>query len=112
MPPKQRFEVVPGLRELELLVTRDSVAAGDDVWAPHEKTFKTPAFTDPVVLVGNIYPGYLPLVAGTGHSWSVLLNDRLIATISGGRVRSESSPVYDGRNVMHFVYNSRDPLGA
>ena len=91
-------------------LTRDSVAAGDDgIDAPHEREVEGRSFTDPVALVDHLHPGFLPTVAGLGHSWSCRLNGQLIATIrgNGASVEAEVPEVrYGDANHVHFSYSS------
>lgn len=57
---------------MNIYVTRDSVAAGDDVDAPHAKTFATPqplSLDQAVRLI--VSSNYLPSIAGGLATWSV-----------------------------------------
>lgn len=97
-------------RSVTLRLTRDSVAMGDDVDAPHERVVEVPAVADPVALVRSLVPGYLANVFGLGHSWTCALNGRTIATIAGNgpSVRAEVREVTyaAGANDVHFRYTS------
>ena len=104
---KQAFRVLQGRPTVTLRLTRDSVAAGDDIHAPHEREVEVHSFADPVALVNHIHPGYLPSVAGFGHSWSCTLNGQRIATIQGNAagIRAEVQEVrYQDTNHVHFFY--------
>ena len=94
---------------MALRLTRDSVAAGDDgIDAPHEREVEVRSFTDPVALVDHLHPGFLPTVAGLGHSWSCRLNGRPIATIRGNgmSIEAEVREVHYGdANHVHFSYS-------
>ena len=106
---KQPFRILRGRPTVTLRLTRDSVAAGDDVDAPHEREVEVRSFTDPIALINHVYPGYLPSVAGAGHSWSCELNGREIATVQGNdaSVRAEVQEVsYEATNHVHFSYSS------
>lgn len=106
---KQAFRVLKGRPTVILRLTRDSVAAGDDVSAPHEREVEVHSFLDPVALINHLRSGYLPSVAGTGHSWSCELNGKRIATIqgNGADVRPEVREVsYEDANHVHFSYSS------
>ena len=57
---------------MNIYVTRDSVAAGDYVHAPHAKTFATPqplSLAQAVRLI--LDAGYLPSISGGRATWSV-----------------------------------------
>ena len=79
---KKAFEVLRGRPMLHVRMTRDSVCAGDDCDAPHERTVSVHSFVDPSALVSHLASGYLPTVNGLGHTWDCMLNGQLIATIS------------------------------
>ena len=83
---------------------------GDDVDAPHAAEVEVRAFADPVALVQQIYPGYLPSVAGRGHSWEAALNGRPIARITYDPATAVcplvSEVEYGEGNRMHFRYAS------
>ena len=101
---------------MKVVVTRDSVAAGDDLDAPHPVSFE----------VGNagrlneVFKhldrlGYLPSVAGRGHSWQVFAEKREIGKFVANRGQPEpseflASPLTDfavnGELCIHFRYNS------
>ena len=104
--PFQVWREPPTVR---LVLTRDSVAAGDDVDAPHRRTVEVPPFADPAALVRHVAAGYLPAVAGRGHAWRVSLNGRHIATVRGNveRVDAAVSEVrYIGEDRLHAAYVS------
>ena len=106
---KQAFRVLKERPTVTLRLTRDSVAAGDDVDAPHERQVEVHSFVDPVALVNHLHSGYLPTVAGIGHSWSCKLNGHRIATIQGNgvSVQAEVREVrYEDGNHVHFSYSS------
>ena len=104
---KREFQVLKGRPRIPVVLTRDSVCAGDDVEAPHEKKIETHSFLDPEVLVRETSSGYLPSVAGVGHSWICILNDIRIAEIKMDGIHPlvrESEFSEDNR--IHFVYKS------
>jgi hypothetical protein len=104
---KKPFEILKGQPRVEVRLTRDSVAAADDLDPPHSRDIETYSFLDPVALITSIYPGYLPAVAGVGHSWDCIFNDRLIATVSVGEVLAKVHEVeYRPENHLHFLYRS------
>ena len=93
--------------EVSIVLTRDSVAAGDDIDAPHEKKIKIRSFTDPVSLVREASANYLPNVAGTGHSWVCVLNEIEIAEIKINEIRPLiDEAIYSDKNNIHFIYKS------
>ena len=88
-------------------LTRDSVCAGDDVFAPHEMSVETYLFTDPAVLAQELSSGYLPSVAGFGHWWECILNETSIATISfDGKAKEVGEITYADNNSVYFRYHS------
>ena len=104
---KTAFSVVKDRRTLKIRLTRDSVAAGDDLHAPHEKIVEVYSFVEPVALINHVYPGYLPQIAGIGHSWDCVLNGRIIATITVEGVAPRVSELsYGLENLLHFSYRS------
>jgi len=53
-------------------VTRESVAAGDDIDAPHERTFALPAGTSLETALATVMSArYLPSISGGLATWSV-----------------------------------------
>ncbi len=104
--PKE-FIVLKDRSEISVILTRDSVAAGDDIDAPHEKKIKIRSFTDPVALAREASTNYLPNVAGTGHSWICVLNEVEIAEIKTNEIHSLIDEVrYGDKNNIHFIYKS------
>ena len=60
---------------MRLVVTRDSVAAGDDVDAPHLEEMDAPVGSDAseaVLLITRT--GYLPPISGGRATWSIVSN--------------------------------------
>ncbi len=90
-----------------ITVTKDSVCAGDDCDAPHERSLEMYSLLDPAAFAQAVASGYLPSVAGVGHTWTCLLNDVLIAEISNSGIRPlvQTTPYADA-NRVHFVYHS------
>jgi hypothetical protein len=104
---KKAFEVLKGRPRVKIRLTRDSVAAGDDLDPPHARDVETYSFLDPVALITSIHPGYLPGVEGVGHSWDCILNGRLIATVTVRDVLPKVDEVeYRPENHLHFLYRS------
>ena len=104
---KQAFQILKERPQITVVLTRDSVCAGDDCDAPHEKTIRIQSFVDPETLVKEASSGYLPTVAGVGHSWTCFLNDIKIAEIRTTGVESLVQDTrFDEHNRIHFVYNS------
>jgi hypothetical protein len=92
---------------VRVVLTRDSVCAGDDADAPHEKTVTVPAFLAPSELARVLAEGYLASVAGVGHSWTCVLNGVKIAEITVSDIRAlvRETPL-SNENRAHFVYHS------
>jgi len=104
---KKQFQILKSRPTLSIRLTRDSVCAGDDVDAPHEKTVITHSFLDPVALASHLSSVYLPTVNGAGHSWDCTLNGKIFARISkDGIVSKRIEMQYDSCNHVHFVYHS------
>lgn len=104
---KAAFDVLRDRPRISVTLTRDSVCAGDDCDAPHEKTLEEYSFLDPVAFAQAVSYGYLPSIAGVGHTWTCLMNDIRIAEISTSGIRSltPTTPFVDA-NRVHFVYHS------
>jgi hypothetical protein len=104
---KKQFQILKDRPSLEIRITRDSVCAGDDCDAPHEKTVSAHSFLDPVALTSHVSSGYLPNVSGVGHSWDCVLNGKVVANISRDGVEPRVANLqYDTSNHIHFVYHS------
>jgi len=104
---KKAFEVLRDKPKLYIRMTRDSVCAGDDCDAPHEKTVFVHSFMDPTALVSHLASDYLPTVNGLGHTWDCVLNGQRIAIISPNDISPKVAEVtYAETNRVHFVYNS------
>ena len=104
---KTAFDVLKDRRRIQVALTRDSVCAGDDCDAPHEASVEEYSFLDPVAFTQAISSGYLPSVAGVGHTWTCVLNGIPIAEIrsSGIRALVGVTPFGEENNV-HFLYKS------
>jgi hypothetical protein len=104
---KAAFEVLKGRERIPVSLTRDSVCAGDDCDAPHEKSHEEYSFLDPVAFAQAISSHYLPSVAGVGHTWTCVLNGVRIAeiTTTGIIPLVRTTPFADAHEI-HFVYHS------
>ena len=104
---KIAFEVLKERPRVPVVLTRDSVCAGDDCDAPHEKTIEEYSFIDPVAFAQAISSGYLPSVAGVNHTWICVLNGVKIAKIrtTGIEALTRTSPLA-AENKAHFVYHA------
>lgn len=104
---KRAFSVLKDRPQIPVVLTRDSVAAGDDCDAPHEKKIEIHSFADPEQLAREAASGYLPSVAGSGHVWTCLLNGTKIAEITTDGVRPLVEQVTFGEsNRIFFQYKS------
>jgi hypothetical protein len=103
---KAAFQVQKSRPKILVALTRDSVSAGDDCDAPHEKTIEVHSFLDPEAFANATSSGYLPSVAGIGHSWTCVLNGVKTAEIAvrGIRVLVRETPFAEANHV-HFVYH-------
>jgi hypothetical protein len=104
---KSAFQVLKARPKIPVVMTRDSVCAGDDGDAPHERKTEVHSFLDPEAFAQTTSAGYLPSVAGVGHSWTCMLNDVKIAEVRVTGIRSlvHETPFSD-ENRVHFVYHS------
>ena len=104
---KTEFRVLKARPKIRVVLTRHSVCAGDDCDAPHEKAVEIYSFVDPEAFAREVSSGYLPSVAGIGHSWTCELNGVKIAEIghSGVRVLVRESPSSE-ENRVHFIYHA------
>jgi hypothetical protein len=91
---------------IKVSLNRDSVSMGDDC-ASHARTVEIDSFVDPAVLAGELSSGYLPGVAGIGHTWTCVLNGVKIAEIAtfGIRALVRESPLSE-ENQAYFVFHS------
>jgi len=104
---QKEFYILKDRPKIDIQLTRDSVCAGDDCDAPHEKTVSIYSFLDPIALISHLYSGYLPTVDGMGHTWDCALNGKNIATITVNNIALKvSEVVYSEVNHIHFAYNS------
>jgi len=88
-------------------LTRDSVCAGDDVDAPHERTVQVRAFTDPMEFLDQFSTGYLASVNGVGHSWTAVLNGLTIGKMFVDRIEPLVSTIdLEADNELFFRYHS------
>ena len=103
---KAKFQILKAKPKIQVVLDRDSVCAGDDCES-HEKTVEVHSFVDPEIFASEVSSGYLPSVAGVGHSWTCKLNGVKIAEIgsSGIRVLVRECPFAE-ENRIHFTYHS------
>src|SRR5512138_573056 len=104
---KAEFQVLKARPKIQVVLTRDSVCAGDDCDAPHEKTVDVLSLVDPAEFANEVSSGYLPSVAGVGHSWTCELNGVKIAEIAHSGIRGLVRECqFLDENRAHFVYHS------
>jgi hypothetical protein len=104
---KKSFRALKNRPEITIVLTRDSVCAGDDCDAPHETTITIHSFLDSEALAREASSGYLPSVAGIGHSWTCLLNDMKVAEIDRNGIKPLVREVdYGENNHIHFAYKA------
>jgi len=104
---KAEFQVLKARPKIQVVLTRDSVCAGDDCDAPHEKKVEVYSFVDPEAFAREVSSGYLPSVVGVGHFWICEFNGLKIAEIRHSGIRGLvcESPFSDN-NRAHFIYHS------
>ncbi len=78
---KTEFQILKARPKIQIVLTRDSVCAGDDCDAPHDKKVEVYSFVDPQSFARAISADYLPSIAGVGHSWTCVLNGVKVAEI-------------------------------
>jgi hypothetical protein len=104
---KAEFEILKARPKNRVVLTRDSVCAGDDGDAPHERTVEVYSFVAPVAFAKQICFDYLPAVAGFGFSWTCVLNGVEIAEITRSGIRALVREVpFSENNRADFVYHS------
>jgi len=104
---KIAFQILKDKPTVKLAMTRDSVCAGDDCDAPHDKELEIPSFLDPEAFARAISTEYLPSVAGYGHSWTCVLNGRKIAVIGTSGIKSlVTETSFEDDNKVRFIYHS------
>jgi hypothetical protein len=103
---KAEFQVLKARPKIQVVLDRDSVCAGDDCES-HQKTVEVYSFVDPEAFARAISSGYLPSVAGVGHSWICELNGVKMAEIrnSDVKVLVRETPFSD-ENRARFIYHS------
>jgi hypothetical protein len=104
---KTTFSILANRPKLRMRLTRDSVCAGDDCNAPHEKETEVYSFSDPVASASTLSSSYLPSVSGSKHIWICNLNGVNIAEIktSGIKPLVKETPLKN-ENAIHFTYIS------
>ena len=93
---------------IQVEITRDSVCMADDM-QDHTKTLNIELQSDVPTTIYNIAKGYLPTVAGQGHSWSCFLNDENVAVIAGNCVKITTlinTPNLKNESKLYFKYHS------
>jgi hypothetical protein len=100
------FQTLKDRPKIRVALDRDSVCAGDDCDS-HETTVEVHSFVDPVAFARAVSSGYLPSVAGVGHTWTCVLNGVKIAEISVSEIRAlvHETP-FATDNHVDFVYHS------
>jgi hypothetical protein len=104
---KAEFQILKARPKIHVVLTRDSVCAGDDCDAPHEKTVKVHSFIDPGAFARALSTGYLPSVAGVGHAWTCTLNGAKIAEIRNSDIQFlVRECTFLEENRVHFIYHA------
>jgi hypothetical protein len=104
---KKEFEILKDRPYLSFKMTRDSVCAGDDCDAPHEKIVELPSFIDPEALARHAALDYLPAVSGFGHSWICTLNGTKVAELRHDGIHALArESIFEEENKIHWQYIS------
>ena len=78
---------------------------------PIENPINIPSFVDPETLARETSQGYLPSVAGVGHSWTCLLNEVEVAEIRTTGIEARVQEIsYDEHNRIHYRLHVRGIL--
>jgi hypothetical protein len=104
---------------VRLLATRDSVAAGDDVDAPHLLEMDGPPGEDLEAAIAMVLrTGYLPSISGGRATWSVS-SGTVLAVVAqewaAPKMFWRMEPSYRGLDVvrgtlrLHFSYHAQHP---
>jgi hypothetical protein len=100
---------------MKLTLTRQSVAMGDDVDAPHELSLKVPSGSTLRAVLGAVIGAqYLPSIRGGKATWSVLDRRAPLAVIAqewdAPRFIASPETRYDGPSLnLHFDYHAQQP---
>jgi hypothetical protein len=98
---------MPDHQNIKVTLKRDSVCAGDDADAPHERAVEVFPFVDTRSFVEQFSTGYLASVDGVGHSWSVFLNGQHIATMTVHDIEPKVPKLsFEDENSLFFKYHS------
>lgn len=104
---KKRFAVLHNKPQVRIVLSRDSVCAGDDVY-DHTKIILQPSYTEPQPFIYALSASYLPSLNGDRHTWDCFLNGVLVgAVLTTGVIAVASRIEYSESNEVYFKYNSR-----
>jgi hypothetical protein len=94
--------------QVTVLKTRDSVCAGDDALAPHERTQTVDdSIRETVAFVDLTSRAYLASVNGVGHSWTAVLNGVAVARVTVDTIETQVERIeLSAENTLHFRYHS------
>lgn len=80
---KKKSAISSSLPTIEVMATRDSVCAADDIDPPHAKVFTMPGFTNPTDFIREVEARYpLPLISGGKATWTCHLNGAKIGVVA------------------------------
>jgi hypothetical protein len=105
---------------MEIILSRGSVCAGDDIDAPHSKTISVPDGTPLIEILSVISnSGYLARIAGGKATWSAVSNLPLAVlsqqwseprALPGARSQLGQLNFHNSMLQIHFTYyGQRDP---
>jgi hypothetical protein len=102
---------------MKYLVTRDSVAMGDDIYAPHEKRFSFPDNLSVEEVIEQIsHSNYLAKIQGGKATWSVVSGYPLVVLaqewdvpkpIDWQPLEVERLKKEAGEVILHFNYHAQ-----
>ncbi len=108
---KSGYSILRDRPKLRVIVTRDSVCAGDDVMAPNQKEIEIHSFTEPEDFIRAVAYEYgMPQIQGGRATWEVLLNDRKIGVIAQewAAPRPTVREIhFDQENRVHLHYHAQ-----
>ena len=96
------------MSNIQVEITRDSVCMADDLH-DNTKTLHLELHLDSSTTIYDIAKGYLPTVAGRGHSWSCFLNGEMVAVVDGNCIKITTlinEPNFASGSKLYFKYHA------
>ncbi|MCW3849080.1 hypothetical protein OF829_17715 [Sphingomonas sp. LB-2] len=98
---------------MRIALTRDSVCAGDDVFAQHEQTVTVDDALPLGEAIGRIASDYLARISCGEASWVAILDDEPVAVVAQQWKAPRLHPGYETRTLrdgarLHFAYHVQE----